>query len=102
QTANHLRGDADAGDAVFALEVDAESAVVFVNVESGVVVDAGEDAAAGQDVEAGRAVAPGDIDAFAGCAVLIFPLDGDAVGGVFRAEAEESGQATWADVLEAD
>src|SRR4051794_6562179 len=102
QAADYPRGQTDARDAVVAAEIDAELAVVLLDVEMRVVVDAGEDAAAGQDVEARGTVAPRDVDALAGGAVWVIPLHGDAVGGVFGAEAEESGEATRADLLQAD
>ena len=71
---------------VVAVQGDPVAAVLFLNLESGVVMDAWEEPAADQRIEPRRRVAPRDEDALAPFAALV-PLDGDAVGGVLRGDA---------------
>ena len=70
-----------------ALECDAESVGRLVDREGGVVVDAGEESAADPGVEPGAGVAPPHVDPFARRAVIV-PLDGAAMGGVLRRDAQ--------------
>ena len=70
-------------------------------VNCGPVVDAGEEPAAGQRVEPGVGVAPADVDAFTHRAVVV-PLDGGAMRGVLRRDAEPRRQERWPHFLQAD
>jgi hypothetical protein len=64
------------------------------------VVFTGKEASAGSAIEKGIAVAPGNEDTFLMSAVLVLPLNGDAMGGVFAAEAGEARKADWSDLFE--
>jgi hypothetical protein len=62
---------------------------------------AGEEPSADQHIHPRRGVAAGDVDPFAGDAVVV-PFDGEAMGGVFGRETGVHGQKPGADVREAN
>jgi hypothetical protein len=96
--AAELNGDGTV--AGFHVEVDAVGGIGDVKI--GVVVFAGKEASAGCVIEEGIGVSTRDEDAFLGLAVFVLPVDGDAVGGVFAAQADEAGKANWPDLFEAN
>lgn len=93
-------GEGEFFGVVGAEDLEGEFGWGFVDVEGAAVEDSGEDAAAEAVVEPGGGVAAGDVDAFAGVAVL-GPFDGEAVGGVFGGDAQPRGDAARAKGAEA-
>ena len=61
-------------------DLDGNIAVLIGDLESGVMVDSGEDPASGEGVEKRVGIATWDKDAFFGPAVFVVPFDGDTVG----------------------
>src|SRR5262245_21313254 len=72
------------------------------DVKIGVVVFTGKEASTGSVIEERISIAARDENAFLRLAIFVLPLNGDAMGSVFAAEAREAGKANWADLFEAD
>jgi hypothetical protein len=92
----------DGNGTVAGFHVEIDSVGRICDVKIGVVVFAGKEASAGCVIEEGIGVTARDENAFLGLAVFVLPLDGNAVGGVFAAEADEAGKANRADLFEAN
>ncbi len=92
--------DGDGTVAGFHVEVDSVGRICDVKI--GVVVFAGKEASASSMIEEGIGVAARDENAFLCLAVFVLPLDGNTMGGVFAAKADEAGKANRADLFEAN
>ena len=66
------------------------------------VVFAGKETSAGSMIEKGIGVAARNKNTFLRLAIFVIPLNGDAMGGVFAAEAREAREADRSDLFEAD
>src|SRR5882762_3166908 len=84
----------------FHVEVDLVGRIGDVKI--GMVVFAGKEASAGCVIEEGVGVSARDENAFLCLVVFVLPLDGNTMGGVFAAKADEAGKADWPDLFEAN
>jgi hypothetical protein len=93
--------DQQMGVPVVAVQFDPVTALVLLNLEGSMVMDAWKQPTTQERIESRRSVSAWDEDALAGLAVLI-PLDGDPVRSVFGRETAKRWQPSGPDVLEPD
>src|SRR5437762_3446040 len=87
--------------AVLAIKGNPIMVISLANSKMGQVMRAGEEFTADEQVEPGRGVAARDINPFSKFS-LVFPFNSDAVGRVFRPNANIDGNKLWMDVSETD
>jgi len=92
--------DGDGTVAGFHVEVDSVGRIGDVKIC--VMVFAGKKASPGYVIEKRIGVTARDENAFLLRAAFVLPLNGDAMGSVFAAKADEAGKANWPDLFEAN